>query len=228
MHSTALGAARAPPRRGRGRRADAAKGRELAVALRAAPARAEQSETVPKLGAEQCVDVLVEILWRQSGSKRRRLASGSAPSTRLLTPDVIATRCPALFWGLYDSSRTDRAMDGDVAFALQNALGAALERHAAAVGGARRAASAAACTSRARRDGANAKSVSGKPGDAPSPRDSEGGGGGGTARRAGFVGAAPRCPPSGRPPPFASAAACRTWPRGPPRSRPARGPRMCL
>ena len=46
---------------------------------------------------------------------------------------MIATRCPALFWGLYEASRTDRAMDGDVAFALQNALGAALERHAAAV-----------------------------------------------------------------------------------------------
>ena len=68
---------------------------------------------MPKLAPEACVDLLTEILWRQSGSKRRRLASGSAPSTRLLTPDVIATRCPALFWGLYEASRTDRAMDGE-------------------------------------------------------------------------------------------------------------------
>ena len=75
--------------------------------------------------------MLAEILWRQSGSKRRRLAG--APSTRLLTPEVIATRSPSLFWSLYDCSRTDRSMDGDITFALQNALDAALAKHAEAV-----------------------------------------------------------------------------------------------
>ena len=69
------------------------------------------------------------------GSTRRKL-SGDKPSTRLLTPEGVATRCPALFWSLYASSRTDpddESSPGDVAFALEHVVSQAMAKYEADV-----------------------------------------------------------------------------------------------
>jgi hypothetical protein len=101
----------------------------------------ETEERVRKFSADESVAVVCAILHRQAGSTRRKL-SGDRPSTRLLTPEGVATRCPALFWSLYASSRTDpadEASPGDVAFALEHVVAqamAAFEADVAALRGA--------------------------------------------------------------------------------------------
>ena len=101
----------------------------------------ETEERVRKFSASESVAVVCAILHRQAGSTRRKL-SGDRPSTRLLTPEGVATRCPALFWSLYASSRTDpadEASPGDVAFALEHVVAqamAAFEADVAALRGA--------------------------------------------------------------------------------------------
>merc|ERR1712091_802660 len=67
-----------------------------------ARAKKETEERVRQFSADESVAVVCAILHRQAGSTRRKL-SGDKPSTRLLTPEGVATRCPALFWSLYTS-----------------------------------------------------------------------------------------------------------------------------
>ena len=69
-----------------------------------ARAKKETEECVRKFSPAESIAVVAAILHRQAGSNRRKLA-GDKPSTRLLTPPAVASRCPALFWSLYASSR---------------------------------------------------------------------------------------------------------------------------
>ena len=96
-----------------------------------ARAKKETEERVRQFSADESVAVVCAILHRQAGSTRRKL-SGDKPSTRLLTPEGVATRCPALFWSLYASSRTDpddESSPGDVAFALEHVVGQAMAKY---------------------------------------------------------------------------------------------------
>jgi len=100
-----------------------------------ARAKKETEERVRQFSADESVAVVCAILHRQAGSTRRKL-SGDKPSTRLLTPEGVATRCPALFWSLYASSRTDpddETSPGDVAFALEHVVGQAMAKYEADV-----------------------------------------------------------------------------------------------
>ena len=100
-----------------------------------ARAKKETEERVRQFSADESVAVVCAILHRQAGSTRRKL-SGDKPSTRLLTPEGVATRCPALFWSLYASSRTDpddESSPGDVAFALEHVVGQAMAKYEADV-----------------------------------------------------------------------------------------------
>ena len=100
-----------------------------------ARAKKETEERVRQFSADESVAVVCAILHRQAGSTRRKL-SGDKPSTRLLTPEGVATRCPALFWSLYASSRTDpddEASPGDVAFALEHVVSQAMAKYEADV-----------------------------------------------------------------------------------------------
>jgi len=97
-------------------------------------AKKEQEEVVRRFSPEDSVAVVAAILHRQAGSTRRKL-SGDKPSTRLLTPPSVASRCPALFWSLYASSRASDEPDapGDVVFALDHVLGEAMAKYTADV-----------------------------------------------------------------------------------------------
>ena len=100
-----------------------------------ARAKKETEERVRQFSADESVAVVCAILHRQAGSTRRKL-SGDKPSTRLLTPEGVATRCPALFWSLYASSRTDpddESSPGDVAFALEHVVSQAMAKYEADV-----------------------------------------------------------------------------------------------
>ena len=100
-----------------------------------ARAKKETEERVRQFSADESVAVVCAILHRQAGSTRRKL-SGDKPSTRLLTPEGVATRCPALFWSLYASSRTDpddETSPGDVAFALEHVVSQAMAKYEADV-----------------------------------------------------------------------------------------------
>ena len=96
-----------------------------------ARAKKETEERVRQFSADESVAVVCAILHRQAGSTRRKL-SGDKPSTRLLTPEGVATRCPALFWSLYASSRTDpddESSPGDVQFALEHVVSQAMAKY---------------------------------------------------------------------------------------------------
>ena len=100
-----------------------------------ARAKKETEERVRQFSADESVAVVCAILHRQAGSTRRKL-SGDKPSTRLLTPEGVATRCPALFWSLYASSRTDpddESSPGDVQFALEHVVSQAMAKYEADV-----------------------------------------------------------------------------------------------
>ena len=100
-----------------------------------ARAKKETEERVRQFSADESVAVVCAILHRQAGSTRRKL-SGDKPSTRLLTPEGVATRCPALFWSLYASSRTDpddETSPGDVQFALEHVVSQAMAKYEADV-----------------------------------------------------------------------------------------------
>ena len=87
-----------------------ASGKHLDVSFRTTTSGATSDERVQRLSPEDCSDVCAHILFRITGSRRRRAATlaengGSGPSTKLLNPDDIAVRLPDLFWSLYDNSR---------------------------------------------------------------------------------------------------------------------------
>ena len=103
--------------------------------------RRETEERVRRFSPAETVDVVVAILHRQAGTRRRKLA-GDAPSTRLLTPPSVASRCPALFWSLYANSRPSDDAPGDVVFALDHVLGEARARYDADVEALRQSAAA--------------------------------------------------------------------------------------
>ena len=90
----------------------------------------ETEELVRKFSPAEATDVVTAILHRQAGTTRRKLA-GDKPSTRLLTPSSVSSRCPALFWSLYANSRASPDDAGDVVFALDHVLGEALAKYAA-------------------------------------------------------------------------------------------------
>ena len=94
-----------------------------------ARAKKETEERVRQFSADESVAVVCAILHRQAGSTRRKL-SGDKPSTRLLTPEGVATRCPALFWSLYASSTSGRrrCSPGDVAFEQRTSQAATTSR----------------------------------------------------------------------------------------------------
>jgi len=123
----------------------------LAISYRATAGAAPAGERVARLSPSEAVEVCARVLWRNAGSRRRRLAllrsrGGSGPSTSLLDPLTIATRCPDLFWALYESSRPSETEAegggggggssgegssrgaGDVRFALDHVTGAAVAR----------------------------------------------------------------------------------------------------
>ena len=86
----------------------------LAVVYRTTAAGATSEDQVDKLETDDCIAVCAYILVRNSGTKRRRVAmlsknGGTGPSTKILTAEAIATRCPTLYWALYDNSRLDSA-----------------------------------------------------------------------------------------------------------------------
>jgi len=88
---------------------DVGKGR-IDVEFRLSAGGALSTEQVRRLTSEDCVEVVARIIFRSAGSKRRRVAmlprnGGQGPSLALFTPEAIATRCPELFWALYDNSR---------------------------------------------------------------------------------------------------------------------------
>ena len=87
-----------------------ASGKHLDVSFRATSSGAASDERVQRLSAELCSDVCARVLFRVTGSRRRRAAAlaangGTGPSTKLLNPSDIAARLPDLFWSLYDNSR---------------------------------------------------------------------------------------------------------------------------
>ena len=104
-------------------------------------AKKETEESVRKFSPAESIAVVAAILHRQAGSNRRKLA-GDKPSTRLLTPPAVASRCPALFWSLYASSRPAPDEPGDVVFALDHVLSEALAKYRADVDALRAAAEA--------------------------------------------------------------------------------------
>ena len=106
-----------------------------------ARAKKETEESVRKFSPAESIAVVAAILHRQAGSNRRKLA-GDKPSTRLLTPPAVASRCPALFWSLYASSRPAPDEPGDVVFALDHVLSEALAKYRADVDALRAAAEA--------------------------------------------------------------------------------------
>jgi hypothetical protein len=85
-------------------------GKSIDVAFKVTKAGNELRERVKRLTAEECIEVCAQILVRNAGSKRRKIAmltknGGAGPSTKILTPSAIATHTPELFWALYDNSR---------------------------------------------------------------------------------------------------------------------------
>ena len=105
-------------------------GNSIDVDFQSSKQRKARSERLRKLDAATLNQVVMHILLRQAGSKRRQLAvakanGGSGPTSKLLTPEVIATRSPALFWSLYDMSRSSRDEVGDVQFGLDHVIKAA-------------------------------------------------------------------------------------------------------
>jgi len=108
-------------------------GKSINVTFKTTPNGVESTDRVKMLTTDQCAEICAKILVRNAGSKRRRTAmlsrnGGAGPSTKVLTPSCIATRCPELFWALYDNSRSDRAEAGDMDFALDHVVKAALEK----------------------------------------------------------------------------------------------------
>ena len=99
------------------------------------PSGDEPARSKPARSARRRAGAPRIVRASQAGSRRRKL-SGDKPSTRLLTPPSVATRCPALFWSLYADSRTDpsdEAAPGDVAFALDHVTTLAMEKYEADV-----------------------------------------------------------------------------------------------
>ena len=106
----------------------------ISIGYRRTPKATPKTDDVRLLTLDECVNLVTIIMEKQSGSKRRR-ASTEKPATKLLTLDVVASRCPALFWSLYLHSNVDDStpsssafVQGDVAYMLQHCIDAAIEQ----------------------------------------------------------------------------------------------------
>ena len=113
-----------------------AHGQSFDVVFKETPKGKEVEERVRRLSPAECIEACAHIMRRNGGSKRRLLGqvnemesgTGPGPSTALLEANTIATRSPALFWSLYENSRSDRSSVGDVQHALDHVLAAAREK----------------------------------------------------------------------------------------------------
>ena len=109
-----------------------ARGRRLRVDWRAGPRRRLSMDEVRLLSSEELVDVAVEVMKRQGGSKRRQSGAfaAQAPSlVRLLGQEQLASRLPAFFWSAaYLSKGGDAGAPPDVPFVLEQVLESARAR----------------------------------------------------------------------------------------------------
>lgn len=99
------------------------------VAYKTSPRGKEYHDQVRLFSLEECHQLMLHVLNRSAGSRRRRLTCDK-PSIRLLNIDSVASRCPALFWSLYVLSlpKDDPDAKGDVPYMLEHLIQAGIAK----------------------------------------------------------------------------------------------------
>lgn len=99
------------------------------VAYKTSPRAKEYDDQVRLFSLEECHQLILNVLNRTAGSRRRRLTCDK-PSIRLLNIDSVASRCPALFWSLYVLSlpKDDPDAKGDVPYMLEHLIQAGIAK----------------------------------------------------------------------------------------------------